>query len=214
MFLCALARPRFNEKGECTFDGKIGLWRVSEPYEAKKTSRYHNKGDIYEKDVTMDAARYVDIMIEHVLPAISDAFRPLGVSQVVVQHDGAPPHVGKFAEVFIDEFGAYLDPPIKIKRQPSQSPDTNICDLSFFRALAACIAKLRSGSEKRLVQFNLEQLAADVREAFWAYSPDTLDGMWAYKSEIMSKIIEADGGNWYNKRRGVDAHGKKRSDDQ
>ena len=37
-----------------------------------------------------------------------------------------------------------------------------------------------------------------------------LDEMWAYKSEIMQKIIEADGGNWYNQRRGTDARGRKR----
>ena len=49
-------------------------------------------------------------------------------------------------------------------------------------------------------------------EAFAAYSPDTLDGMWAYKSEVMQKIIEAEGGNWYDKpkRKGTDAHGRKR----
>ena len=82
-------------------------------------------------------------MIEHVLPAISDAYRPLGASEVVVQHDGAPPHVGKFAEGLIDEFGATLDPPVRIKRQPSQSPDTNICDLAFFRALVSSVAKRR-----------------------------------------------------------------------
>ena len=43
-----------------------------------------------------------------------------------------------------------------------------------------------------------------------AYTPDTLDGMWAYKSETMQNIIEADGGNWSDKRRGLDAHGRKR----
>ena len=47
-------------------------------------------------------------------------------------------------------------------------------------------------------------------EAFAAYSPDTLDGMWAYKSEVMQKIIEAEGGNWYDKRKRTDAHGRKR----
>ena len=52
---------------------------------------------------------------------------------------------------------------------------------------------------------------SDVRAAYEEYSPDTLDDMWAYKSEIMHKIIEADGGNWYNKRRGVDTHGRKRA---
>ena len=61
------------------------------------------------------------------------------------------------------------------------------------------------------MQFNLEQLSKDVERAYWEYSPDTLDGMWAYKSEIMQKIIEAEGGNWYCKRSGTDAHGNKRA---
>jgi hypothetical protein len=26
MFLTAVTRPRFNDRGECTFNGKIGLW--------------------------------------------------------------------------------------------------------------------------------------------------------------------------------------------
>ena len=63
----------------------------------------------------------------------------------------------------------------------------------------------------KIVQFNLEQLSKDVEKAYWAYSPDTLDGMWAYKTEIMQKIVEADGGNWYNKRSGMDAHSNKRA---
>ena len=61
------------------------------------------------------------------------------------------------------------------------------------------------------MQFDLNQLSEDVSAAYEAYTTDTLDGIWAYKSEIMQKIIEADGGNWYNKRRGLDAHGRKRA---
>ena len=30
MFLTAVARPRFNADGECTFDGKIGMWPLVE----------------------------------------------------------------------------------------------------------------------------------------------------------------------------------------
>jgi hypothetical protein len=26
MFLTTVARPRYNAEGECTFDGKIGIW--------------------------------------------------------------------------------------------------------------------------------------------------------------------------------------------
>lgn len=205
MFLAAVARPRFETwpdgREVCTFNGKIGCWRVSKPHTAQRDSKYHQKGDIYEKDVTMNSDRYVEFMTEKVLPAISAAFEGTGVPFVTVQHDGAGPHVGKDAEARIDEFGATLNPPIKIKRQPSQSPDTNLLDLSFFRALAASVAKRRRGSELRKVQFDLDRLAADVQAAYKAYDTETIERMWSYKSVIMHKIIEAEGGNYYDRRR-------------
>ena len=71
-----------------------------------------------------------------------------------------------------------------------------MCDIAFFRALATCVAKRRRGLERGKTQFDLERLADDVQAAFKAYSHDTLDQMWAYKSELMKKIVEADGGNW------------------
>ena len=33
-FLGAVARPRFNTAGECTFDGKIGIWLIVKVVEA------------------------------------------------------------------------------------------------------------------------------------------------------------------------------------
>ena len=39
MFLCAVARPRFNGDGVCTFDGKIGLWPFVENVQARRSSR-------------------------------------------------------------------------------------------------------------------------------------------------------------------------------
>ena len=35
--------------------------------------------------------------------------------------------------------GAKLRPRIKVVTQPAQSPDVNICDLAFFRALACAL---------------------------------------------------------------------------
>ena len=85
------------------------------------------------------------------------------------------------------------------------------CTTTSGTPIAASVAKRRRGAETRHVQFDLNQLSEDVSAAYEAYTTDTLDGIWAYKSEIMQKIIEADGGNWYNKRRGLDAHGRKRA---
>ena len=47
MMLSALARPRFNAQGVCTFDGKIGIWAFVDTHKAKRTTKLHNKDDEY-----------------------------------------------------------------------------------------------------------------------------------------------------------------------
>ena len=38
MFLCAIARPRYDAAGECIFDGKIGIWPFVETRIARRSS--------------------------------------------------------------------------------------------------------------------------------------------------------------------------------
>jgi hypothetical protein len=40
MFLSAMARPRYDAHGNCTFDGKIGVWAFVDWVQAKKKSPY------------------------------------------------------------------------------------------------------------------------------------------------------------------------------
>jgi hypothetical protein len=37
MFLATVGRPRYNKTGECTFDGKVGLWPFVERVAAQRT---------------------------------------------------------------------------------------------------------------------------------------------------------------------------------
>ena len=43
MFLAAVARPRYDPEGECTFDGKIGMFPFIERVAAKKPARIARK---------------------------------------------------------------------------------------------------------------------------------------------------------------------------
>ena len=85
--------------------------------------------------------------------------------------------------------GAKLRPRIKVVTQPAQSPDVNICDLAFFRALACALRKRRrvASGASRTALFDLDKLAADSHAAFNDYSPETLEEMWAYKTIIMDR---------------------------
>ena len=60
---------------------------------AKRSSKYHKKGDTYEKDVTMDADKYNEIMLKKVFPAARR--RMPWAKNLRCQQDGATPHVGK-----------------------------------------------------------------------------------------------------------------------
>ena len=68
MFLCAVAKPMYDECGVCIFDGKVGCWRVAD---WKKCSRNYTgkftkyqKGGVYIQDCSMGAHKYEQMMVE------------------------------------------------------------------------------------------------------------------------------------------------------
>jgi hypothetical protein len=195
MFLTAVARP--NQ----TTDGKIGMWRVSETKVAARKSKNHARGEEYPEDVTMTADLYFKMMTEKVFPAVRAAFP--NKETVFIQHDGATPHTGKkMLERLNDAGSAFTSgPKLVVVLQPSNSPDFNICDLSFFRGLlAGGVRKFRRKAARQNV-FDKEQLVADVMKAWRDYPPEQLEKMWEYKHHIMAKVKEVNGDNVYDKRR-------------
>jgi len=72
MFLAAIARPRFNNDGECIFDGKIGVWPFvkRERERAQRSSVNRPAGTWETKTLTVDKKVYKEFMIEKVIPAI------------------------------------------------------------------------------------------------------------------------------------------------
>ena len=53
MFLCAVARPRFNRNGECTFDGKLGIFPFAERVAAQRASRDRPRGTMITRTVNV-----------------------------------------------------------------------------------------------------------------------------------------------------------------
>ena len=71
---------------------------------------------------------------------------------------------------------AKCSPPIQVVTQSANSPDFSINDLAFFRALSCAVSKVRRGK----VEFDVEQLAADVKKAWHEYDESKLAKMWEY----------------------------------
>ena len=70
MFLSAVAHPRFDIFGNCTFDGKIGLWSVTQQVMAQRGSVNRPAGTIETKPLTLTKGVCLDFLVQHVLPAV------------------------------------------------------------------------------------------------------------------------------------------------
>ena len=119
------------------------------------------------------------------------------MDSLVVQQDGARPHTGKGNLAKLNAAGSRLPITIEVRTQPAQSPDLNICDLAFFRALKCAVRKRRrpNGSDEDgelWSKFDVEKLVGDVLSEYDAYPSEKLEDMWAYKQDIM-KIVSRDG---------------------
>lgn len=96
-------------------------------------------------------------------------------------------------------------------QQPAQSPDFNLCDLAFFRALAVAVRKRRRETMRGPQRFDIPTLVDDVQQAFKDYPPEQLEKMWQHKSYVMEAVLKTKpkkGGNNYpkhdpKKRRGA-----------
>ena len=66
MFLGVVAAPR----PKYGFDGKIGLFHVGEEKEAKRRSKYHEKGDTYWTNINLDGEVFMEMVEKLVIPAI------------------------------------------------------------------------------------------------------------------------------------------------
>jgi hypothetical protein len=101
LFLAVIARPRYNSAGECTFDGKIGMWPFVEQVAARRASIHRPAGTIETKPVNVTTRIYRQFMIEKVLPAIKLKW-PDRNCQIIIQQDGATSHISEDDAAFME----------------------------------------------------------------------------------------------------------------
>ena len=89
--------------------------------------------------------------------------------------------------------GSEYSPRIRVITQPAQSPDLNINDLAFFRALGCAVRKRRRGN----MGYDVDALAVDVKEAWMDYPEDKISRMWDHLDYIYKSILDFEGGNLY-----------------
>ena len=133
MFLCAVARPRYDTRKNAWFDGKIGIWPIRKWELAKRSSKKHAKGTPVWKNQCITWDVYHEYLIQKFLPAVKERW-PTRNGRIRLQQDGAKSHIleddMEFKEA-VDEIGLNLT----VFTQSPNSPDTNILNLGFFRAI-------------------------------------------------------------------------------
>ena len=133
MFLCAVARPRYDTNKNTWFDRKIGIWPIGKWEPVKQSLKKHAKGMPVWKSQCITWDVYREYLIQKFLPGVKERW-PTRNRTIWLQQDGAKSHiledVMEFKEA-VDEIG--LD--LTVFTQSSNSPDTNILNLGFFRAI-------------------------------------------------------------------------------
>ena len=133
MFLCAVARPRYDTNKNAWFDGKIGIWPIGKWEPAKRNSKKRAKGTPVWKNQLINWDVYHEYLIQKLLPAVKEKW-PRNNARIRLQQDGAKSHIleddAEFKEA-VQQIGLNLT----LFTQAPNSPDTNILDLGFFRAI-------------------------------------------------------------------------------
>ena len=194
MFMCAQARPQWFARENQYWDGKIGMWPIGSFEPAERASANRPRGTMVWRNKKLDIGEYLKVMCENIIPAIREKWPTTQWNDpaftITVQQDGATPHkINNDARWlgFLQEQG--LQNKIKLVTQPPNSPDLNINDLGFFRALQT--------QYHMLCPRNAEQIIEMVLVSYEDYDRRKINRIWVTYQTVMNEIIQCDGDNTY-----------------
>ena len=192
MFLCAVACPRFVTALNQWWDGKLGIWPVGEWVPAQRNSVNRQRGTLVWKNTSITRDVYRDLLMECLMPAILEKWPEADRNRrtLRIQQDGAKSHIQEGDIYFAEFLRAMEELGVKAEffTQAANSPDTNICDLGFFRAIQ---------SHSLIVGSSEGQLIESVQSAFASYPRQKLNHTWLTLQSCFNQIIEQEGGNDY-----------------
>ena len=186
MFLCAVARPRYNTNKNTWFDRKIGIWPIGKWEPAKWSSKKRAKGLPIWKNQCITRDVYCEYLIQKFLPVVKKRW-PRNNRRIRLQQDGAKSHILE-DDVEFKEAVQQIGLNLTMFTQVPNLPDTNILDLGFFRAIQSFNDDCPD---------NEEELIKSVEKAYGEYPMCKLNYVWLTLQSCLNKIIEHDSGNDY-----------------
>lgn len=196
MFLAAVARPRWDRVRNQWFTGRIGIWPFVFQDAAKRSSKNRPAGTLETKaipSITKEVTKR--FLVEKVFPAIRAKWprRPAssqdtGPIKVFVQQDNARPHPAvDDPDLIADGYKGGFE--IRMVCQPPNSPDMNVLDLGFFRAIQSL--------QHRDAPRNIDQLIDAVVKSFNNMERYKLNNVFLSLQHCMIEVLKSGGDNKY-----------------
>ncbi|XP_066375035.1 uncharacterized protein [Miscanthus floridulus] len=189
MFYSGVTQPRFDAKGRCYFDGKLGLWPFVHEEPAQRRSGNRPRGTPITKTMKVDRQTMRSYMISKLLEAICIRWpREHAYETIWIQQDNAPSHVRADDPEFATAV-AQTGLDIRIMNQPANSPNMNCLDLGFFVSLQSLTDRTTSR--------NMDELIVNVINEYENYNPVLLNRVFLTLQGCMIEVMKDNGGNMY-----------------
>jgi hypothetical protein len=190
MFLCCQARPRWDPVKKQMWDGKIGIWALTEEVPAERNSKNRPKGTLETKPLTVTAQVYRRYLIDMVIPAIRKKWPTESkYKRKYIQQDNARPHIHSNDPKLLTAVQS-INADIHLICQPPNSPDFNILDLGFFNAIQSL--------QQRQRLTNIDELISAVNDAYWVYPANRINRIFLTLQSCLIETMKLNGGNNYS----------------
>ena len=187
MLLCTVAWSHYNTSANSWWDGKLGIWPIGD---WEPGSKNRPRGMLVWKKKTVTKVVYRDLLINKLIPATLDKWprRDRMSRTIYIQQDGAKNHICVDDEEFNNAL-TEQEIDAKLYTQTPNSPDVNLLDLGFFRA----IQSFNDASAK-----NEAKLIQSVQDAYENYPRHKLNRTWLTLQSRFNQIILHHGDNDYS----------------
>ncbi|XP_042012579.1 uncharacterized protein LOC121761058 [Salvia splendens] len=185
MFMAAVSRPLIGSDGEITFDGKIGLFPFTEEVPAKRSSKNRPKGTIETKPIqSINKEVMKACLLNQIIPIIKAKWPANASKKIFIQQDNVKPHL-RDADQQFESLASTDGFEFHLISQPPNSPNTNVLDLGYFRAIQSL--------QDDKIATNVDDLLRNVFTSFEELSPQTLNRVFTTLQSCFTAILEVHG---------------------
>lgn len=190
MVVTAVGYPHRRPDGSF-FDGKIGMWAVTEQVPAARSSKNRPAGTLETKPVIFTSEFYKNLWQQPngIRAGIRRKLYHRKTSGIIIQQDGATPHTGCAS---VDIINAYIQQGnwnCTLITQPAQSPDLNLLDLGLFHGMKSEADGIKGDGR------NIDTCIQRMKEAFASYDPTSIEINWGVLFEVYRLILQDNGNN-------------------